>query len=129
MVSLFILLKKKWLFSKIVFIVPYTFALIPLTSPMNLITSNLLFILEAITLLSLNKHKKPKRFVCQPDPYFSPIVLLFYSSTSFKISQIHSGCGFKISFKSFNIIKLSFPKYAVPTENRYNIYLIPLFFL
>ena len=48
----------------------------------------------------------------------SCIVLLFYSSISFKISKILLHFGFKISFRLVNKLKLSFAKDLILTENQ-----------
>ena len=67
---------------------------------------------------ALNKFKKPKHSVCHSDLCLNPAVLSFYSSISFKISEILSCFGVKVSFRPANKFKFSSLKDPILIENR-----------
>ena len=48
---------------------------------------------------ALNKFKESEHYVCASAPCFNPVILVFYSFTSFKISKILLRLGSKVSFK------------------------------
>ena len=76
----------------------------------------------SMTTKSLNKFKNLNCLVCHwKEICGNFVVLLFYSTISFKISKILSHFGFNVCFKLVSKIKLSALKDPIPSENWWGI--------
>ena len=67
---------------------------------------------------ALGKFKKNKRSACHSDSCPDSVASDFYSSISFKISEMLSCFGFEFSFKPVSKIKFYSPKSPILTQNR-----------